>query len=111
MSIKLDWQIETERIHQRATELPEARQERRQQRRKLILFTMLTVFFTGVTILLVLLRLEDVDNQLRQSLIDTIQAELTALRIGNYSDFMALQRSTGKTGTSFKVNAFSTISA
>ncbi|MDW8299175.1 MAG: hypothetical protein RML95_07530 [Anaerolineae bacterium] len=96
MSIKLDWQIETERIHQRATESPEARQERRQQRRKLILFTMLTVFFTGVTILLVLLRLEDVDNQLRQSLIDTIQAELTALRIGNYSDFMALQRSAGE---------------
>lgn len=96
MSIKLDWQIEAERIHERATESPEARRQRRQQRRRLILFTMLIAFFIAVTALLMLLRLEDVDNQLRQGLIDTLQAELTALRIGNYADFMALQRSAGE---------------
>ncbi|MFQ3535257.1 MAG: hypothetical protein SNJ58_05220 [Aggregatilineales bacterium] len=96
MSIKLDWQIEAERIHQHATESSEARRQRRQQRRRLVLFTMLIVFFGSVLILLMLMRLEDVDNQLRQSLIDTLHAELTALRIGNYGDFMALQRSAGE---------------
>jgi hypothetical protein len=96
VSIKLDWQIEAERIHERATESPEARSQRIRQRRRLILFTMLLVFFIGVSALLILLRLEDVDNQLRQSLIDTLQAELTALRIGNYGDYMLLQRSAGE---------------
>lgn len=96
MSIKLDWQIEAERIQDRATESNEARRRRRQQRRRLILFTLLLVFFGGATALLVRLRLEDVDNQLRQSLIDSLQAELAALRIGNYGDFMAFQRSAGE---------------
>ena len=95
MSIKLDWQIEAERIQERATESPEARAQRIKQRRRLILFTMLLIFFIGVSALLILLRLEDVDNQLRQSLIDTLQAELAALRIGNYGDYMLLQRSAG----------------
>jgi hypothetical protein len=95
VSIKLDWQIEAERIHERASESPEARAQRIRQRRRLILFTMLLIFFIGVSALLILLRLEDVDNQLRQSLIDTLQAELAALRIGNYGDYMLLQRSAG----------------
>jgi len=95
VSIKLDWQIEAERIQERATESPEARAQRIKQRRRLILFTMLLIFFIGVSALLILLRLEDVDNQLRQSLIDTLQAELAALRIGNYGDYMLLQRSAG----------------
>lgn len=99
MSIKLDWQIETERIQERATESPEARSQRSKRRRRLILLTMLLVFFIGVSALLILLRLEDVDNQLRQSLIDTLQDELTALRIGNYSDYMMLQRSPGENWT------------
>ncbi len=95
MGIKLDWQIEADRIYERAAEPLEERQRRRRQRWRLIAFTMLVALFVGVGVLLVLLRLEDVDSQLRQSLTDTLQAELTALRIGNYGDYMELQRSAG----------------
>ncbi|MBN1563636.1 MAG: hypothetical protein JXA10_07350, partial [Anaerolineae bacterium] len=38
-------------------------------------------------------RLLKVDNQLRQDLIDTAQAEVTALRIGNFANYMDIQRS------------------
>jgi hypothetical protein len=96
LSIKLDWQIEAERIQERASEPPEERARRRRQFKRLILIAALLIFFLSVALVLTLLRLEDVDNQLRQSLVDTLQAELTALRIGSYGDYMQLQRSAGE---------------
>jgi hypothetical protein len=93
MGIRLDWQIESEQSRLHATEDPEARRRRQRARRQMIL---LLAGLAGVIVLVVgsvLWRLRSVDNQLRQDLIDTAEIEVTALRIGDFPNYMAIQRS------------------
>ncbi|MBX3083203.1 MAG: hypothetical protein KF716_16345 [Anaerolineae bacterium] len=93
MGIKLDWQIEAERVYERSGEDPSARRQRYRQRLQLIFFTVGVMLGIGGLAAAVMIRLNTVDNALKQSLSETVHAEISALRIGSYTDFMALQRS------------------
>jgi hypothetical protein len=97
MGIKLDWQVESEQTHMRATDDPDARRNRRRAQRR---FMLLIAGLAGSLALiagLVIWRLQRVDNQLRQDLLDTVQTEVTALRLGDFANFMAIQRSASDT--------------
>ena len=93
MGIKLDWEIESEQTQARAAEDPEARRRRHIARRRLLL----PILGLAVALLAasgaVFWRLDQVDNQYRQDLLDTVQIETAALRIGDFAGFMAVQRS------------------
>ncbi len=97
MGIKLDWQVESEQTHMRATDDPDARRRRRRAQRR---FALLIAGLAGSLILiaaLIIWRLQRVDNQLRQDLLDTVEIEVTALRLGDFANFMAIQRSASDT--------------
>jgi hypothetical protein len=97
MGIKLDWQVESEQTQVRATDDPDARHNRRRTQRR---FVLLILGLTGSLLLiaaLVMWRLQRVDNQLRQDLLDTVEIEVTALRLGDFANFMAIQRSASDT--------------
>jgi len=93
LGVKLDWHIETERIHKRLGEDPDGRKIRRRSRRRIIALTTFMIVLVGGIGGALLGRLRYVDDRIRQDLTDTIEAEIAALRIGNYPDFIALQRS------------------
>ncbi|MCC7448535.1 MAG: hypothetical protein IT324_14030 [Anaerolineae bacterium] len=92
MGVKLDWQIEAERAYQKAGEDPQERARRRMQRARIIAFTAGFAGCICVIAALVWYRLYTVDNKLKQDLINTVQAETAALRIGDLAGFMAIQR-------------------
>ncbi len=92
MGIKLDWQIEAERAYQRAGEDPVERSRRRQRRLRVLLFAVLVVGWVCTIGGLIWYRLYTVDEQLRQSLISTVQAEAATLRIGDLGSYMGMQR-------------------
>jgi hypothetical protein len=97
MGIKLDWQVESEQTQVRATDDPDARHKRRLAQRRLVL---LIVGLASTLILiaaLIIWRLQRVDNQLRQDLLDTVEIEVTALRLGDFANFLAIQRSASDT--------------
>lgn len=92
MGIQLDWQVESERQERRSTEDPAARQQRRAQRRRLIGAMGLVGLILALIIGAVLWRLDDVENRMRQDLLDTVDAEIRALKIGNEANYMAIRR-------------------
>jgi hypothetical protein len=93
MGIKLDWQVESEQTSLRATEDPEARRRRHRARVRLLLVIVVLAGTALSVIGAILWRLKSVDDQYRQDLLDTVEIEVTALRLGDYANFMALQRS------------------
>jgi hypothetical protein len=93
MGIKLDWHVESEQTQARATDDPDARRHRRDARRRLLLIIAGLVGALALLGAIVLWRLRHVDNLLRQDLIDTAQIEITALRLGDFANYMALRRS------------------
>ncbi len=92
MGIQLDWQIESEQQQRRATEDPSARQARRRQWRLLLGTIIVVTCLVGVVGGLVFWRLQQYDQQLREALIDTVDAEIRALRVGDESAYMAIRR-------------------
>ena len=97
MGIKLDWQIESEQTRTRATEDPEMARRRRHARRQLIVLLLLLACVIGGIGAAIVWRLRQVDNQLRQDLLDTVSVEVTALRLDDFAGFMAVQRSASDT--------------
>lgn len=93
MGIKLDWEIESEQTQARAAEDPEARRRRHIARHRLLLLILGLVVALLAASGAIFWRLDQVDNQYRRDLLDTVQIETTALRIGNFAGFMAIQRS------------------
>lgn len=93
MGIKLDWQVESEQTHLRATEDPESKYRRARARRQLLLLIVGLACLLAVVAGLVIWRLRGVENQYRQDLIDTVNIEVTALRLGDFANYMAIQRS------------------
>lgn len=93
MGIKLDWEIEAEQSRLRATEDPRARRRRRQARQRLIVLIALIVLVGAGAVAAARWRLDQVDSRLRQDLIDTVAVEVAALRVGDFANFISIQRS------------------
>ncbi|MBN2305053.1 MAG: hypothetical protein JXQ72_11275 [Anaerolineae bacterium] len=93
MGIKLDWQVESEETHVTATEDPTARRRRHRARYRALALVIALAAVVGIVIAALAWRLDRVDNQYRQDLLDTVEIEITALRLGDYANFMAVQRS------------------
>lgn len=94
MGIRLDWQVESEQTRVQATEDPEVRRQRRRTRRRLLLIVAAMASLIALIVAAVIWRLEAIDNQYRQDLLDTVEIEITALRLGDFPGFIAVQRST-----------------
>ena len=93
MGIRLDWQAESEQSRLRATEDPAALRRRQRARRQIMLLLALLVAVLGLIGALILWRLQHVDDQIRRDLLDTVSVEVTALRVGDLANYMAVQRS------------------
>ena len=93
MGVKLDWQVEAERVHNRVGEDPRSRRRRRLRRLRVTVLILAATLVMGTIGALILSRLSYVEGVIERSLLETVQAEIAALRIGNYPDFIALQRS------------------
>ncbi|MBI5959078.1 MAG: hypothetical protein HY866_10110 [Chloroflexi bacterium] len=93
MGIKLDWQVESEQSQVKATEDPDARRRRQIARHQMLaVIGALACVLAGIGGLIAW-RLWSVDSRLRQDLLDTVEVEITALRVGDLANFMAVQRS------------------
>lgn len=95
MGIRLDWEIEAEREHrqQSAGEDPELKRRRRRARLRFLLVLFFLLALMGGAAAAVVFRLRQVDQQTQQVLLDTVAAEVAALRLGNREAFMNMQRS------------------
>lgn len=94
MGIRLDWEIEAEREHIRgAGEDPESKRQRWRARRRLFVVLFIALLLVGAVVGGIILRLRYVDWQIEQMLRDTVDAEVAALRLGDQTAFLAIQRS------------------
>jgi hypothetical protein len=94
MGIKLDWEIEAEQSHVKsAGEDPATARRRRRARLKLVLFVMLIVGIIGGIAAFINYRLHTVDEEIENLLRNTVDAEVTALRLGDWNAFSLAQRS------------------
>lgn len=94
MGIRLDWEIEAEQSRmQRAGEDPILARQRRLARLRFLLFLFVLVAIFGGVVAFVVWRLRAVDSQIEQALRNTVDAEVAALRIGDYNAFAVVQRS------------------
>lgn len=94
MGIHLDWEIEAEQAHiQRAGEDPVAARQRRAARLRFLLFLFFILATLGGMGAVVLWRLRVVDAEIEQALRNTVDAEITALRLGDFAAFAQAQRS------------------
>jgi hypothetical protein len=94
MSIELDWNIDADKSRPR--KLEEDPSERRARRRALIrLFLSVAILLALAVLALYLIsqRLKQVEQRLEQLLRDTVDAEVAALRIGDRTTFLSIQRS------------------
>lgn len=98
MGIRLDWEIENERAQTRTLgEDPDAKRQRARALRRLVIVILLLVLLGACAIAVVMWRLDEVDNQIRQSLVSTVENEVAALRIGDRATFANIQRSDSAT--------------
>jgi len=94
MGIRLDWEIEAEQGQiKSAGENVVAARQRRVARVRLLLFMLVVVGVVGAVAALIMWRLRTVDEQIAQVLRNTVDAEVTALRIGDEAVFLTAQRS------------------
>ncbi|HEX3050453.1 MAG TPA: hypothetical protein VHP83_07350 [Aggregatilineaceae bacterium] len=92
MGIKLDWQVESENSQTLATEDLEGRKRRHRARARLLVLVLLVVCLFGAVVGSIVWRWHEVEDQFKQDLLDTVEVERTALRIGDYDSFLAVQR-------------------
>jgi hypothetical protein len=94
MGIRLDWEIEAEQAQiKSAREDGVLARQRRVARLRLLIFILVVAAVFGGIAALVTWRLRTVDDQIAQLLRNTVDAEVTALRIGDQAAFLAAQRS------------------
>jgi hypothetical protein len=97
MGVQLDWQIDTERQARDRQDKEDPQLSERRSRRflRFLLFLLVILSLAGGVVFFVLYRLDDANRQLEALLIESIQAEVTALRIGDAEAFLERQRSAG----------------
>lgn len=94
MGIRLDWEIEAEQEKLRtAGEDPESVRARRRAQMRFLLFVGAVLLIIGAVVGGVALRLRQVDWEIEQLLRDTVDAEVSTLRIGDRDAFLRFQRS------------------
>lgn len=94
MGIQLDWNIESDRGKQgKHSEDPQRKRSRRLALFRLLLAVVVLLLIIGAVIFLIADRLRIVDEQIAQLLRDTVEAEVAALRLGDRSAYLDLQRS------------------
>ena len=94
MGIKLDWEIEAEEPHMFAAgEDPVTRRARRRARLYVLLVIFAALSLIALVALVIALRLRAVDEQIESLLESVVEAEVTALRIGDKTSFLTFQRS------------------
>lgn len=91
--IRLEWDIESQQIDKSDSEDPKLKWARRRGLFRLLLLICILVGLVIAVLLFAQNRLEDVERQLDQLLLDTVEAEVAAIRIGDFDTFMNLQRS------------------
>lgn len=93
MGIRFDWEIEAEQNTFAAGEDPAAAKRRRGLRLRLLLMVTLVLVIIGALVLLVANRADQIQQGEENTLRATIDAEVAALRIGNRSEYLSIQRS------------------
>ncbi|MBZ0296492.1 MAG: hypothetical protein K8L99_28280 [Anaerolineae bacterium] len=94
MGIKLDWEIEAEEPNAfEAGEDAVSRRRRRRARLYVLLVILGALALFAIIALVVVLRLRAVDEEVENLLIDTVDAEVATLRIGDETSFQTFQRS------------------
>lgn len=94
MGLRLDWEIESEKENVRGgTEDAETKRARRGRQIRTVLIVLFVLLLTVGVITAIRARLEYVDWQITQVLRDTVEAEVTYLRLGDQVGFLANQRS------------------
>lgn len=94
MGLRLDWEIEAESTVIRGRgEDPDAARRRRAARFRLLVTVALAALIVGGVAGALLYRWNQVNRQIETLLRDTVAAEVTALRIGDWNAFARIQRS------------------
>ncbi|MBL8116414.1 MAG: hypothetical protein JNJ78_02700 [Anaerolineae bacterium] len=94
MGIRLDWEVEAEKTHtQRVGEDPNSTRRRRAARFRFLLFLLFLLVILGGVVFFIINRLQALDDEVKQELTQTVEAEIAALRLGDLSAFIAIQRS------------------
>jgi hypothetical protein len=94
MGVRFDWEIEAEktRVQRSGEGAAFARRRRLARLRFLIFILIILAIFAGIGGFVVL-RLQAVEKDIEQTLRGTVDAEVTALRLGDFASFSSIQRS------------------
>ena len=94
MGVELDWNIESERgRNKHKQDDPEERRASWRALRRLIVGIVVLVLISALIVYLVSKRSEQIDNAIDKLLRDTVESEIAALRIGDETAYIAMQRS------------------
>lgn len=91
--IRLEWDIEAQQVDKSDSEDPQLKRVRRKNIIRLFLLILILLGLVVGGVFFVQNRLDEVDRQLDQLLRDTVSSEVAAVRVGDISVFMSLQRS------------------
>ncbi|MCY4018554.1 MAG: hypothetical protein OXG39_04030 [Chloroflexi bacterium] len=95
--IRLEWNVESQKINKSDSEDPMAKRARRRRALRLIMLIGVVLAVLTFGVLVVRQRLLDVQGQLEQLLRETVRAEIAALRIGDINTFLAVQDNVSET--------------
>lgn len=94
MSLKLDWDIESEQgKHQEHQEDFKQRSRRYLGFLRLLVIVALFSSLLGAVVFIVFKRLDQVNSRIEQLLHETVAAEVASLRIGDFNSYIDIQRS------------------
>lgn len=93
MGIRLDWEIEAEKRSYSAGEDKNLVAKRRGARLRLLVILLLFIGMIGVAVVLIRDRANEVADEEERQLLDIVDAEFAALRLGDWTSYANLQRS------------------
>jgi hypothetical protein len=110
MSVKLEWEIESEQrfVREESGEDPESRRRRRRRRLWVLLIPLVLLAIVVVFAVFVLWRLRQADARIERNLQDTVDAEIATLRLGDQRAFLDFQRSATDDWMQAQRNSFDT---
>lgn len=92
MGIKLDWELDAQRgVIERGGEDPDTKRQRRASQFRFFLTLVIFVLLGGGVVGVVALRLREVDQAIERQLRGSVEAEVTALRLGDETAYLRSQ--------------------